>query len=175
MNCVSLFFLVLLFFSLCVCCHSIVGLVVCVCGGVVSLWKSGGGLCCGGRAVVRGGVCTPLMLWCVSRGVCDGSACLVLSCCVLWWNDGARGVCGLVSSLPLPLVLVFGVVRAQLCEHARYPRTPLCFLVFLLLFSLLLLPAFLLLSFTSRLSCYCGMAVGGSPCVSVLCWHDCDG
>ena len=29
------------------------------------------------------------------------------------------------SLLPLSLLLlVFGVVRAQLCEHARYPRTP---------------------------------------------------
>ena len=50
----------------------------------------------------------------------------------------------------LPLLLVFGVVRAQPCEHARYPRTPLCslFLLFapllLLLLLLLLLPAFLL-------------------------------
>lgn len=26
----------------------------------------------------------------------------------------------------LSFVVVFGVVRAQLCEHARYPRTPLC-------------------------------------------------
>ena len=43
---------------------------------------------------------------------------------------------------PSLLLLVFGVVRAQLCEHARYPRTPLCSLV---VFSLLssLLPAFL--------------------------------
>lgn len=36
------------------------------------------------------------------------------------------------------LLLVFGVVRAQPCEHARYPRTPMC-----LLFSSLSLPAFL--------------------------------
>ena len=30
------------------------------------------------------------------------------------------------SSFFLFFLLVFGVVRAQLCEHARYPRTPLC-------------------------------------------------
>lgn len=29
-------------------------------------------------------------------------------------------------ALLLSLLLVFGVVRAQPCEHARYPRTPLC-------------------------------------------------
>lgn len=29
----------------CVCCHSIVGLVLCLCGRVVSLWNSGDGLC----------------------------------------------------------------------------------------------------------------------------------
>lgn len=32
-------------FSLCVCCHSIVGLGLCLCDRVVSLWNSGGGLC----------------------------------------------------------------------------------------------------------------------------------
>lgn len=50
-------------------------------------------------------------------------------------------VCG-VSSLSFPLpsllffffVLVFGVVRAQPCEHARYPRTPLCSFSFYCLF-----------------------------------------
>ena len=31
----------------CVCCHSIVGLGVCLCGRVVSLWNSGDGLVCG--------------------------------------------------------------------------------------------------------------------------------
>lgn len=32
-------------FSLCVCCHSIVGLGLCLCDRVVLLWNSGGGLC----------------------------------------------------------------------------------------------------------------------------------
>lgn len=94
-------------------------------------------LCCvwgSGRAVC-GVYCllsTLYVLWCVFQcGVC----CLV----VLWvveWRWGVRGVVAcfplplfLSSSLPLLLlplfVLVFGVVRAQLCEHARYPRTPL--------------------------------------------------
>ena len=36
---------------LCVRCHSIVGLVLCLCDRVVSLWNSGGGLCSGRRAV----------------------------------------------------------------------------------------------------------------------------
>ena len=53
------------------------------------------------------------------------------------------GVCGLRFTLPFLFfllffffffVLVFGVVRAQLCEHARYPRTPLRFLLFCLVF-----------------------------------------
>ena len=87
-----------------------------------------------------------------------------------------RGVCGLVVCLLLllfvfllfSLLVVFGVVRAQLCEHARYPRTPLCSLV---VFSPFFSPPF----FVPRLSCYCGMAVGDLPCVGVLCWHDCDG
>lgn len=53
----------------------------------------------------------------------------MLLCCV--WNGGGVWVCGLVACLPLLsvfffLLLVFGVVRAQPCEHARYPRTPSC-------------------------------------------------
>ena len=55
-------------------------------------------------------------------------------------------LCPLLSVFLFLFVLVFGVVRAQLCEHARYPRTPLrlscvCFVFSSLLFSLL--PAFL--------------------------------
>lgn len=79
------------------------------------------------------------------------------------------------SSSLLLFVLVFGVVRAQLCEHARYPRTPLCLrLIVPLLFFLRLV--FLFLSFSFCLAFpFVGMAVGDSPCVGVLCWHDCDG
>nr|DAS08672.1 MAG TPA: hypothetical protein [Caudoviricetes sp.] len=58
-------------------------------------------------------------------------------------------VCGLVVCLLLvfffsSLLLVFGVVRAQPCEHARYPRTPLR-LPCCVLSSLLRSPPFLLL------------------------------
>ena len=42
-------------FRLCVCCHSIVGLVVSLCGRVVSLWNGGGG--CAASTV-----CTSFML-----------------------------------------------------------------------------------------------------------------
>ena len=53
-------------------------------------------------------------------------------CCGLW-NGGGGCVVSLLAFLFFPssssssssLSLVFGVVRAQLCEHARYPRTPL--------------------------------------------------
>ena len=59
-------------------------------------------------------------------------------------------VCVSPSSFFLSLllfVLVFGVVRAQLCEHARSPRTPLCLRpVVPLLFSSPLPPFFLSLS-----------------------------
>lgn len=75
-------------------------------------------------------------------------------------------VCGLVACLPLPLplVLVFGVVRAQPCEHARYPRTPLCLRPIVPLLFSPLSPSF----FVLRLSCYCGMAAGVHH-VSVCC------
>ena len=70
-------------------------------------------------------------------------------------------------------VLVFGVVRAQPCEHARYPRTPLCPLVVLFLLSF---PCFSFPCLSSRLAfSVVGMTVGDSPCVTVLCWHDGDG
>ena len=81
-----------------------------------------------------------------------------------------EGVCGLVLSFSsfflssLLLVLVFGVVRAQLCEHARYPRTPLCSLVVLFLFFSSLLFFFPPFYYWNGGVC--------SPCVGVLCWHD---
>ena len=90
-------------------------------------------------------VYTSFVLWCASQwcvccvAVCDDSACLVLSHCVVGCGMAVvRGVCGLVACLPLLsvffslLLLVFGVVRAQPCEHARYPRTPLCLRTLLL-------------------------------------------
>lgn len=59
------------------------------------------------------------------------------------------------------LCVVFGVVRAQLCEHARYPRTPTCPLLFSVLF------CSSARFFARRLS-FVGMAVGVHH-VSV-CW-----
>ena len=79
------------------------------------------------------------------------------------WNGGVRWCGGcvvlVVSSSPFSsLVLVFGVVRAQLCEHARYPRTPLCFRP-IVVFSFLLRPASLFscvpLFFLHRFSSVC--------------------
>ena len=79
------------------------------------------------------------------------------------------------SSSSLSLLLVFGVVRAQPCEHARYPRTPLClWLLVPLLFFLCLILSSPLFLFLPRLSSV-GMAVCDSPCVGVLCGHDGDG
>lgn len=85
------------------------------------------------------GVYCPLstlyVLWCVFQ--CGVR--VVLLCCVVGCGMAVAGMrCVVLSFVFLSLsvflslfffVLVFGVVRAQLCEHARYPRTPLCFLV----------------------------------------------
>ena len=105
---------------LCVCCHSIVGLVLCLCDRVVSLWNSGDGLCWAEGRVVST-VYRPLSTLCV---LC------VVSCCVVLWVVEWRGVWPasfvfLSLFLSSSLLLVFGVVRAQPSEHARYPRTPL--------------------------------------------------
>ena len=135
-------------------CHSIVGLVLCLCDRVVSLWNRGDGLC-GAEGRVVSTVHCQLFMCC---GVCFSVVC-VLSCCAVLWVVECRwwaGVC-LVVCFPILsvflfflFVLVFGVVRAQPCEHARYPRTPLrlscCVLsslLFVLRFSLR--PAFLVI------------------------------
>nr|DAU65742.1 MAG TPA: hypothetical protein [Caudoviricetes sp.] len=87
------------------------------------------------------------------------------------WCDGCDGLVACLLRLPLPLpflLLVFGVVRAQLCEHARYPRTPSCSSCCFVLSSLLFCSI-------PRLSlCWngCGVCL---PCVTVSCGHDCDG
>lgn len=98
----------------------------------------------------------------------------VLSCCVVLWVVEWRCVWFVVclfsfSCLPLlpvflvsSLLFVFGVVRAQLCEHARYPRTPLCFLV---------VSSFLFFR-TPPFFCWNGGVC--SPCVGVPGWHDGD-
>ena len=57
----------------CVCCRSIVGSVVCVCGGTLSLWDGGDGLCLGGRVVgggVRGSYCFPVSSSSSSSSLC---------------------------------------------------------------------------------------------------------
>ena len=170
--------------SLCVRCHSIVGLGLCLCGRVVSLWNSGDDLCgAEGRVVSTVHCQLCVLLW----RVFQGGVRVVLLCCVVGCGMAAGGGCegvwsrclfssSLCLPLSLPLVLVFGVVRAQLCEHARYPRTPLCLrpvvpLLFSSLcapsfFSSLLLSAFLLLEWRWVIHhvsvCLVGMTAMGS-------------
>nr|DAM57423.1 MAG TPA: hypothetical protein [Caudoviricetes sp.] len=52
--------------AVCVCCHSIVGLVLCLCDRVVSLWNSGGGFVWVEGCVVFT-VYTSSVLWCASQ------------------------------------------------------------------------------------------------------------
>ena len=93
---------------------------VCLCDRVVSLWNSGDG--CAGRKSVWGLLSTVNSL-CVVGCV---SVWCVLCCCAVLWNGGVWWSRRLSSSSSSSfLLLVFGVVRAQLCEHACYPRTPL--------------------------------------------------
>lgn len=164
-------------FSLCVCCHSIVGLCcvfvtgLCHCEIAVMVCVGRKGVWCLLSAV------NSCVLWCVFQcGVC-----VVLSYLVVLWNGGCVGVCGLVaclpllfvSFLPLPFPLCVGVrgsARAALRARTLSPNT-IAFSLLCSLFSSSRAPPF----FVLRLSCYCGMAVCDSPCVGVLCWHDCDG
>ena len=151
-------------FSLCVCCHSIVGLGSCLCDRVMSLWNSGGGLCW-----VEGRGCLPSTHHpcCgahfsgvrVVMAVCDDSACFVLSYCVVGCG---MAVCGggvvsllvfippflsLFLSFSSPLSLRVGVrgsARAALRARTLSPNTivfPLA--AFVLLFSFSSRPAFL--------------------------------
>ena len=148
----SVFLSIVLHCTHCVSRHSIVGLVLCLCDRVVSLWNSGDGCVWGRRAC---GVCCPLSTLYVLRCVFQWGVCVVLLCCVVGCGMAVRceGCEGCEVSLLVFLffvflflflfVLVFGVVRAQLCEHARYPRTPLRLLLLCSLFSSLLRPAFL--------------------------------
>ena len=63
--------------------HSIVGLGLCLCDRVVSLWNNGDGLCgAEGRVVFT--VYRQLFMCC---GVCFSVVC-VLSCCAVLWNGG---------------------------------------------------------------------------------------
>lgn len=66
-SCLLVFPVLFLYRTLCVCRHSIVGLGLCFCDRVVSLWNSGGGLCWvegRGWCVV---VSTHHRLWCASQ------------------------------------------------------------------------------------------------------------
>lgn len=88
-------------FRLCVCCHSIVGLRLCLCDRVVSLWNSGDGLC--GRKGV----------WCLLSTV--NSLCVVVCvsvwyvyCLVVLWVVEWRGVVSL-------LVFLFSLFSSSCC------------------------------------------------------------
>ena len=105
------------------CCVFVAGLCHCGIAVMVCVWRKGVGCLLS--------TVSSYVLWCVFQ--CGVR--VVLLYCVVEWRGGER-VCGLVACFPLLsvflflfffFVLVFGVVRAQLCEHARYPRTPLCF------------------------------------------------
>ena len=84
-------------------------------------------VCVGRRSVVCGVHCLLLTLYvlcCVAVSLCCGMAGGLVACLPL------------LSVFLFLFVLVFGVVRAQPSEHARYPRTPLrSLIVFSLLFS----------------------------------------
>jgi len=66
--------------TVCVLCHGIVGLGLCLCDRVVSLWNSGDGLCWVEGCVVSTVHCR-LFMCC---GVCFSVVC-VLSCCAVLW------------------------------------------------------------------------------------------
>ena len=151
----------------CVRSHSIVGLVLCLCGRVVSLWNSGDGLCWVEGRVVFTVYCLLSTLMCC--GVCFSVVCVL-------WNSGAR-VCGLVVCLPLPffpsssISLVGGVrgsARAALRARTLSPNTIASPLLFRLLLSSVFLhaPPFLLLEWRCVIHhvsvCCVGMTAMGS-------------
>lgn len=111
-------------FSFCVCCHSIVGLVLCFCGRVVSLWNSGVDLC-GAEGRVVSTVNCRFFMCC---GVCFSVVC-VLSCGLrnggVW--GGVLSCCLSSSSLCLPLLLfavgVRGSARAAVRARTLSPNT----------------------------------------------------
>ena len=116
---------------LCVHCHSIVDLGLCVCGRVVSLWNGGDGLCVGWN----GGVC------CVHVAHVVVTV-RVLSCCIVLWVVEWRWCAGvMVLSLLFSVlfffflfVLVFGgSARAALRARTLSPNTIVlsCCLLFL--------------------------------------------
>ena len=141
-----------------------------------------------GSAVVVVVVCAVTWWWCAAlvSWWCTVCYCTVWCVCCEWrWCEWCVMVSSLVffalfllcllllAFLSFFLVLVFGVVRAQLCEHARYPRTPLCSscCVSRLVFFFVPLSSSLFRFSLCLVFPFVGMAVG-SPCVTVLCWHD---
>lgn len=119
--------------TVCVLCYSIVGLGVCLCGRVMSLWNSGDGLCwVEGR--VASTVYCQLFMCC---GVCFSVVCVLSCCAVLWvveWRGGGVRVCGLVVCLLLFSVSFFfslvsfvggvrGSARAALRARTLSPNT----------------------------------------------------
>lgn len=143
-------------------CHCGIAVVVCVGRkGVRCLLSAVDSSCvvvcvfqCGVRIVLLWRVVRVEWRWCVRA--CGLVACLPLLSVFLFSLFSSSSLC----------LLVFGVVRAQLCEHARYPRTPLRLPCCALSSPL---PAFLCA--TSFLLLWNGGG-GDSPCVGVLCWHD---
>lgn len=132
--------------SICVCCHSIVGLGLCLCDRVVSLWNSGDGLC----GVEGRWVCLLSTVHCqlfVCCGVCFSVVCVVLLCCVVGCGMavGWEGVwsCCLSSSC----VGVRGSARAALRARTLSPNTIVfpCCVLSLLIPAFLRAPSFLLL------------------------------
>lgn len=89
----------LLLSAVCVLCHGIVGLVLCLCDRVVSLCNGGDGLCWVEGRVVSTVHCRLFM--------CCGVCCLVVLCC---------GIAGcVVSSLVFPVFPVFPFISYSLC------------------------------------------------------------
>ena len=152
-------------FSLCVCCHSIVGLVWCLCDRVVSLWNSGDGLC-----GVEGRV--------VSTVRCQLFMCCVVLCCAVGCGMAGGSRCSSFSSLCLPLLLfvvgVRGSARAALRARTLSPNTIALPLLRSLLSALppSSCPAFLLLEWRCVIhhvsECCVGMTATGSLSLSFL-------
>ena len=128
-------------FRLCVCCHSIVGLGLCLCDRVMSLWNSGDGVWGAEGRVVSTVYCLLLtlhVLWCAFQcGVC-----VVLLCCVVGCGmavDAGVSLVFLFLSLPLLCVGVRGSARAALRARTLSPNT-IVFPLLCSLFSSLLYP-----------------------------------
>ena len=124
LHCLTPFRIVHSPFSLCVCCHSIVDLVLCLVGTVVSLWNSGDDLCEAEGRVVS-------IVHCQLFACCG--VCVVLLCCVVEWRWCAGGGLALVFLFPLSSssVSFVGGVRGSaraapasthvIPEHRRVP------------------------------------------------------